>query len=42
MIVVPAGVVHAWTDIEDHVTYLSIRPDPDMVLRSGYVNPAVE
>ena len=42
VIIIPAGVFHGWTDIEDHVTYLSIRPDPDEVLEAGYVNPAVE
>lgn len=42
VIIIPAGVFHGWTDIEDHVTYLSIRPDPDKVLEAGYVNPAVE
>lgn len=41
VVVIPAGVFHGWRDIEDHVTYLSIRPDPDRVLPAGYVNPAV-
>ncbi len=39
--VIPAGVFHGWRDIEDHVTYLSIRPDPDRVLPAGYLNPAI-
>lgn len=42
VIIIPAGVFHGWTDIDDHVTYLSIRPDPDKVLQAGYVNPAIE
>lgn len=25
----------------DHVTYLSIRPDPDKVLPAGWVNPVI-
>ena len=41
-IIIPAGVFHGWIDIEDHVTYLSVRPDPDKVLPAGYVNPVVE
>ena len=41
VIIIPAGVFHGWTDIADHVTYLSVRPDPDKVLEAGYVNPAV-
>ena len=28
--------------MDDHVTYLSIRPDPDKVLPAGYVNPVLE
>lgn len=39
--VIPAGVPHGWTDISDHVDYLSIRPDPEKVLEHGYVNPAI-
>ena len=42
VIVIPAGVFHGWSEIEDHVTYLSVRPDPDRVLPAGYVNPALE
>jgi len=41
IIVIPAGVPHGWTDIIDHVDYLSVRPDPERVLAAGYVNPAV-
>ena len=39
---IPAGVPHGWTDIADHVDYLSVRPDPDRVLPAGYVNPALK
>jgi mannose-6-phosphate isomerase-like protein (cupin superfamily) len=39
--VIPAGVPHGWTEITDHVDYLSVRPDPDKVLEHGYVNPAL-
>ena len=41
VIIIPPGVFHGWTEIEDHVTYLTVRPDPDHVLPAGYVNPAV-
>jgi mannose-6-phosphate isomerase-like protein (cupin superfamily) len=40
--VIPAGVPHGWTDITDHVDYLSVRPDPNKVLEHGYVNPALK
>ena len=28
-VIIPATVPHGWTDITDHVDYLSVRPDPD-------------
>lgn len=41
VVVIPAGEFHGWPDVPDHVTYLSVRPDPDKVLPSGYVNPLI-
>jgi len=41
MVVIPAGVFHAFSEIPDHVTYLSIRPDPHGALPAGYVNPVI-
>jgi len=42
VVVIPAGVFHGWRQVDDHVTYLSIRPDPDKVLPAGYLNPVAE
>ncbi len=42
VIIIPPGVFHGWTEITDHVDYLSVRPDPDRVLPAGYVNPAIK
>jgi hypothetical protein len=39
IIIIPTGVGHGWSEITDHVTYLSVRPDPDRVLPAGYVYP---
>jgi mannose-6-phosphate isomerase-like protein (cupin superfamily) len=39
IIIIPPGVLHAWSQITDQVTYLSVRPDPDRTLPAGYVNP---
>jgi len=39
MIFIPAGVPHGWTEIGDHVDYLSVRPDPDRVIPALYTNP---
>jgi hypothetical protein len=41
IIIIPATVPHGWTDIADHVDYLSVRPDPDRVLPSDYVHPSL-
>lgn len=42
VIIIPPNVFHGWTDVADHVDYLSVRPDPDRVLPAGYVNPAIK
>ena len=41
VVVIPAGVLHGWVEVPDHVTYLSVRPDPERVLPAGYANPAI-
>jgi hypothetical protein len=41
IIIIPAGVPHGWTDITDHVDYLSFRPSGH-VLEAGYVHPAIK
>src|SRR4029077_8983993 len=41
VIIIPAGVPHGWTDIADHVDYLSILPSA-RVIEAGYVNPAIK
>jgi mannose-6-phosphate isomerase-like protein (cupin superfamily) len=40
IIVIPAGVPHGWTNITDHVDYLSLRPS-GQVLEAGYAHPAI-
>ena len=40
IIVIPAGVPHAWIDVTDHVDYLSFRPS-DHALEAGYVHPSI-
>jgi mannose-6-phosphate isomerase-like protein (cupin superfamily) len=40
IVIIPAGVPHGWTDIPDHVDYLSFRPSA-RVLEAGYINPAL-
>lgn len=40
VIIVPPGVVHGWSDIPDHVDYLSFRPSQH-VMQGGWVNPRI-
>lgn len=42
VVVIPAGVYHGWSEVPDHVHYVSIRPDPARVLPAGYVNPTIK
>lgn len=42
VVVIPAGVPHGFRNIQDQITYLSIRVDPDQVLPTGYVHPSIE
>jgi hypothetical protein len=39
IIIIPSGVPHGWTDITDHVDYLSFRPMTEKLLVPNYVNP---
>lgn len=41
IIIIPAGVPHGWSDIPEHVDYLSFRPSA-RVLEAGYTNPALK
>lgn len=41
IIIIPAGVVHGWLTIDDHVDYLSFRPSPG-ILTAGWINPALK
>ena len=41
IVIIPAGVPHGWTEIADHVDYLSFRPS-DHVLEAGYVHPSIK
>jgi mannose-6-phosphate isomerase-like protein (cupin superfamily) len=41
IVIIPAGVPHGWSDIPDHVDYLSFRPS-DHILTPGYVHPSIK
>ena len=40
IMIAPPGVVHGWSDIPDHVDYLSFRPSQH-VMQGGWVNPTI-
>ena len=40
VVIVPPAVVHGWSDIPDHVDYLSFRPSQN-VMQAGWVNPTI-
>jgi hypothetical protein len=42
IIIIPAGTPHGWTDVADHVDYLSVRPDPQRTIPEMYTNPALK
>ena len=42
VVVIPAGVPHGFRHIQDQITYLSIRVDPNQTLPTGYVHPSLE
>ncbi|HUQ87435.1 MAG TPA: hypothetical protein VM096_07750 [Vicinamibacterales bacterium] len=42
IIIIPAGTPHGWSDIGDHVDYLSVRPDPQRTISELYTNPVLK
>jgi len=42
MVIIPAGVYHGFTDVTDHIEYVSVRSDPKRVLPAGFVSPALK
>jgi mannose-6-phosphate isomerase-like protein (cupin superfamily) len=41
VVIVPLGVYHGFSEIPDHIEYVSVRPDLDKVLPAGYVHPTI-
>ncbi len=42
IVIIPAGVPHGFRNIQDQITYVSIRVDPDQVLPTGYEHPSLQ
>jgi mannose-6-phosphate isomerase-like protein (cupin superfamily) len=41
IVIIPIGVYHGFSEIPDHIEYVSVRPDLDKVLPAGYIYPAI-
>jgi len=42
VVVIPAGVYHGFSEVPDHIEYVSVRPDVEKVLPAGYVHPSIK
>lgn len=42
VVIIPRGVYHGFSEVPDHVDYLSVRPDAEHVLPAGYVHPLLK
>jgi mannose-6-phosphate isomerase-like protein (cupin superfamily) len=42
MIIIPAGMYHGFSEVPDHVEYVTVRPDVEKVLPAGYVSPLLK
>jgi mannose-6-phosphate isomerase-like protein (cupin superfamily) len=40
VVIIPAGVVHGWAEVPDHVDYLAFRPSPG-ILAAGWTHPVI-
>lgn len=41
IVIIPQGVPHGWSEVKDHVDYVSFRPSAD-ILTVGYVHPSIK
>src|SRR5437867_2163729 len=42
VVIIPAGVYHGFSEVPDHIEYVSIRPDVEKVLPGGYIHPSIK
>ena len=42
VVIIPAGVYHGFSEVPDHLEYVSVRPDVEKVLPAGYVHPSLK
>ena len=42
IVIIPPGVYHGFSEVPDHIEYVTVRPDPEKVLPAGYIYPALK
>jgi quercetin dioxygenase-like cupin family protein len=42
MVIIPAGVYHGFSEVPDHIEYVTVRPDVEKVLPGGYLSPLLK
>ena len=42
MIMIPPGVYHGFSNVPDHIEYVTVRPDPTQALPAGHVHAAIK
>jgi quercetin dioxygenase-like cupin family protein len=42
VVIIPPGVYHGFSEVPDHIHYLSVRPDAEHVLPAGFVNALIK
>ncbi len=42
VVIIPPGVYHGFSEVPDHIDYLSVRPDAEHVLPAGFVHPLLK
>jgi mannose-6-phosphate isomerase-like protein (cupin superfamily) len=41
VVIIPPGLFHGFSEVPDHIEYVTVRPDLDKVLKPGYVHPSI-
>jgi quercetin dioxygenase-like cupin family protein len=41
IVIIPIGVYHGFSEIPDHIEYVTVRPDLERVLPAGYIYPVL-
>lgn len=42
IVIIPPGVFHGFDEVTTSIEYIAVRPDPEHVLPSGFVHPAIK